>query len=141
HDFNTFKKIREGATTFVSWEKSPKKEGTYPKIEITIKEHSETTKVKYRLQSLLIDYKICSVRFFRLQKFVVSAYFHYKVSSVRFLRLQKFVMPACFHYKVCSVRFLRLHKFVVSGFFHYQFVVSAFSEYKSLLSTFLTFSL
>ncbi|KIJ97383.1 hypothetical protein K443DRAFT_105804, partial [Laccaria amethystina LaAM-08-1] len=101
-----FKKIREGATTFVSWEKSPKKEGTYPKMEIT-------TKVCHKLQRLDIDYKttnctdrifikVCSVCFLRLQKFVVSAYFHYKVCSVRF-----FSLP------VCSICFLRIQKFVV----------------------------
>ncbi|KIK05053.1 hypothetical protein K443DRAFT_67331, partial [Laccaria amethystina LaAM-08-1] len=58
-----FKKLREGATTFVSWEISPKTEGACPKREIDID----------RLQSLLIDYKICRVCFLRLQKFVVSA--------------------------------------------------------------------
>ena len=59
--------------------------------------------------------KVCSVRFFRLQKFVVCAF-----SS------QKFVVCAFCHYKVCSVRFfttkvcsvllLSLQKFVVSAF-------------------------
>jgi hypothetical protein len=31
HDHNTFRKLREGAKTIVSWEQSPKKEGAYPK--------------------------------------------------------------------------------------------------------------
>jgi hypothetical protein len=34
HDFNTFTKLREGATTFVVWENSPKKESAFPKREI-----------------------------------------------------------------------------------------------------------
>jgi hypothetical protein len=34
HDFNTFRELRDGATTIVSWEKSPKKEDAYPKTEI-----------------------------------------------------------------------------------------------------------
>jgi hypothetical protein len=34
HDFNTVAKLREGATTFVSLENSPKKEGAFPKREI-----------------------------------------------------------------------------------------------------------
>ncbi|KIJ94151.1 hypothetical protein K443DRAFT_110932, partial [Laccaria amethystina LaAM-08-1] len=84
-----FKKIREGATTFVSQEKSPKKEGIYPKREIFTNRLQKTTKVSHKLQRLDIDYKcllfettqICSVRFFSLP-----------VCSVCFLRLQKFVV-------------------------------------------------
>jgi hypothetical protein len=34
HDFNTFGKLTEKTTTFVLWEKSLKKEGTYPKRDI-----------------------------------------------------------------------------------------------------------
>ncbi|KIJ93510.1 hypothetical protein K443DRAFT_44410, partial [Laccaria amethystina LaAM-08-1] len=34
HDFNTFRKLRERTTNFASWEKSLKKEGTYPKRDI-----------------------------------------------------------------------------------------------------------
>ncbi|KIK09684.1 hypothetical protein K443DRAFT_82216 [Laccaria amethystina LaAM-08-1] len=31
---NTFRKLRKGATTFILWEKSSKKEGAYPKRDI-----------------------------------------------------------------------------------------------------------
>jgi hypothetical protein len=34
HDFNTFKKLRERATTAISWKKSPNKSGPCPKREI-----------------------------------------------------------------------------------------------------------
>ncbi|KIJ89993.1 hypothetical protein K443DRAFT_75122, partial [Laccaria amethystina LaAM-08-1] len=47
--------------------------------------------------------KIGSVRFLRLQKLVVCAFFHYKMSTF-------------FLTKVCSVRFLSLQKLVVSAF-------------------------
>ncbi|KIJ98310.1 hypothetical protein K443DRAFT_104121, partial [Laccaria amethystina LaAM-08-1] len=89
-------KLREGATTFVSWENSPKKEGAFPKREIDTDRLQKITDYK-RLQKSDIDYKF--VRFLRLQKVVVSAYFITKVCSVRFLTLQKFVVSSFFHYK------------------------------------------
>ncbi|KIK05246.1 hypothetical protein K443DRAFT_91627, partial [Laccaria amethystina LaAM-08-1] len=55
-----FKKIREGATTFVSWEKSPKKEVTYPKMEIC--PLFEATKCP-----LFEAIKVCSACLFSLQ--------------------------------------------------------------------------
>ncbi|KIJ90012.1 hypothetical protein K443DRAFT_117224, partial [Laccaria amethystina LaAM-08-1] len=48
---------REGATTFVSWENSPKKEGAFPKREIDTDRLQKITDYK-RLQKLDIDYKL-----------------------------------------------------------------------------------
>ena len=48
HDFNTVRKVREGATIFVSWENWPKKEGAYPKREIDTE----------RLQKSDMDYQV-----------------------------------------------------------------------------------
>ena len=48
YDFTTFRKLREGAITIVSWEIWPKKEGTYPKREIDTE----------RLQKSDMDYKV-----------------------------------------------------------------------------------
>jgi hypothetical protein len=48
------RKLREGATTLVSWEKSPKKEGTYPKREIDTETLQKNTD---RLQKSVVDYK------------------------------------------------------------------------------------
>jgi len=53
YDFNTFRKLGEGATTIVPWENFPKKEGTYPKREIDI-DGLQNTLMDYK--SLLIDY-------------------------------------------------------------------------------------
>ncbi|KIJ96548.1 hypothetical protein K443DRAFT_107122, partial [Laccaria amethystina LaAM-08-1] len=48
-----------------------------------------------------VYYKLCSVCIFLLlQKFVVVRFFISKVYSVRFFRLQNFVMSALFHYKI-----------------------------------------
>ena len=55
HDFNTFRKLREGATTIVLWENSPKKEGAYPKREI---DTERLQKITDRLQKSDIDYKV-----------------------------------------------------------------------------------
>ena len=55
HDFNIFRKLRTGATTIVSWENSPKKEGACPKREI------DTDKLQNKadiLQKLDIDCKV-----------------------------------------------------------------------------------
>ena len=60
----------------VSWENSPKKEGAYPKREIDTDRLQKTRKVGHRLQKFtdtLIE-QSCSVRFLRLQKFVVFAF-------------------------------------------------------------------
>ena len=57
HDFNTFGNLWEGATTIVTWEKSPKKEGAYPKREIDT-ERLQRSLIDYnRLQKSDIDYK------------------------------------------------------------------------------------
>jgi hypothetical protein len=48
HDFNIFRKLREGATTIVLWEKSPKKEGAYPKTEIDT-ERLQKSDIHYKL--------------------------------------------------------------------------------------------
>ena len=53
--------------------------------------------------------KVCSVRFFRLQKFVVS-YVYCKVLQCPLFSITKFVMSA----------FWRLQKSLVSAFFHYK---------------------
>ena len=59
HDFNTFGKLREGATNIVSWENSPKKVGTYPKREI---DTERLQKINNRLQRNYkksdMDYKV-----------------------------------------------------------------------------------
>jgi len=47
NDFNSFRKLKEGATIIVPWENWPKKEGAYPKWEIDTD----------RLQKSDIDYK------------------------------------------------------------------------------------
>ena len=47
-DFDTSRNLTEGATTIVLWEKSPKKEGAYPKMEIDTD----------RLSKSDIDYKV-----------------------------------------------------------------------------------
>ena len=55
HDFNIFRKLRKEATTIVSWEISPKKEGACPKMEI------HTVKLQNKadiLQKSDIDYKV-----------------------------------------------------------------------------------
>jgi hypothetical protein len=53
--FNTFRKLREGATTFVSSEKSPKWGGACPKKEINT---GGLQSVADRLQMSYIDYKV-----------------------------------------------------------------------------------
>ena len=75
--------------------------------------------------------EICSVRFFRLQKFVVSPLFITTICSVPFF-LIKFCSVRFFRLQMSySVRFLRLQMFVVSAFLDYKcFVVSAFWDYK-----------
>ena len=82
--------------------------------------------------------EICSVRFSRLQKFVVSLlfitticsvpFFLIKFCSVRFFRLQMFCSVLFLGLQMfCSVRFLRLQMFVVSAFCDYNmFVVCSF---------------
>ena len=60
----------------VSWEKSPKKEVAYPKMEIDTERLQKTTKVRHRLQKItdtLIG-KSCSVCFLRLQMIVVFTF-------------------------------------------------------------------
>ncbi|KIJ95908.1 hypothetical protein K443DRAFT_108094, partial [Laccaria amethystina LaAM-08-1] len=92
-----FAKLREGATTFVSWENSPKKEGVFPKREIDTDRLQKITVQSLllyykRLQKSDIDYKFSHIDYkvgHRLQKVVVSTYFITKVCSVRFLTLQK----------------------------------------------------
>jgi hypothetical protein len=54
-DFNTFRRLSEGATTFVLWEILPKKEGTYPKRETDTERLQKNTD---RLQKSVIDYKV-----------------------------------------------------------------------------------
>ena len=55
HDFNIFRKLRTGATTIVSWEISPKKEGACARREI----HTVTLQNKADiLQKSDIDYKV-----------------------------------------------------------------------------------
>ena len=68
HSFTTFRKLKERATIIVSWEKWPKKEGTYPKrepatdrLQSLLIDYKRPQKVRHGLQSLLTDYK-------RLQK-------------------------------------------------------------------------
>ncbi|KIJ92932.1 hypothetical protein K443DRAFT_112835, partial [Laccaria amethystina LaAM-08-1] len=112
-----FRKLTEGATTFISWEKSPKREIDTERLQ------KNTDRLK-KLQKLDIDYvlfftiEVCSVRFLRLQKVIVSTFQTTKVCICRvyFLRLQKFIVSAFQTTKVCSVRFFRLQKFVVSAF-------------------------
>ena len=82
------------------------------------KSRTQATKFTKRLQKSDLDYKsidykcrtwttkVCSVRFLRLQKFVVSAFWDYK--SLCGVHL--------FITKVCSVCLLRPQKFVVSAF-------------------------
>ncbi|KIJ96236.1 hypothetical protein K443DRAFT_107548, partial [Laccaria amethystina LaAM-08-1] len=86
------RKLREGATTLVSWEKSPKKEGTYPKREIDTETLQKNTDRLQKLQSLLMDYKT-----------LPGLYIYYKY-------------PPFQTTKVCSVCFLSLQKLVVSTF-------------------------
>ena len=85
--------------------------------------------------------KICSVRFFRLQIFVLSAFFYHKslqcalfhqkdlqcplfhtinLCTVCIFLSQKVCSVRFFITKVCSVRFFRLQKFVVYALFHYK---------------------
>ena len=71
------RKLREGATTMVSWEKSPKKEGVYRKREIDTERLQKKTD---RLQKSDIDFKILLIPL--LTKFVVSAFWEYKTCSV-----------------------------------------------------------
>jgi hypothetical protein len=56
HNFNTFRKPGEGATTIVSWENSPKKEGGYPQREI---DTQRLQKITDRLQKTNVHYKVC----------------------------------------------------------------------------------
>ncbi|KIJ94928.1 hypothetical protein K443DRAFT_109646, partial [Laccaria amethystina LaAM-08-1] len=51
-----FTKLREGATTFILWENSPKKEGVYPKREIDSLRLQKLN--RKRLQKSDIDYKV-----------------------------------------------------------------------------------
>ncbi|KIK09391.1 hypothetical protein K443DRAFT_83147, partial [Laccaria amethystina LaAM-08-1] len=53
-----FAKLREGATTFVSWENSPKKEGAFPQREIDTDKLQKITVYYERLQKSDIDYKL-----------------------------------------------------------------------------------
>ena len=80
--------------------------------------------------------EICSVRFLRLQKFVVCPlfitticsvpFFLIKFCSVRSLGLQMFCSVRFFRLQMfCSVRFLRLQMFVVSAFWDYNGLQSA----------------
>ena len=55
HDFNIFRKLREGATTIVSWENSFKKQGAYPKWDI---DTERLQKITNRPQTSNIDYKV-----------------------------------------------------------------------------------
>ena len=55
HDFNIFRKLRKGATTIVSWEISPKKEGACPKREIDTDRLQNMADI---LQKSDIDYKV-----------------------------------------------------------------------------------
>ncbi|KIJ91168.1 hypothetical protein K443DRAFT_115450, partial [Laccaria amethystina LaAM-08-1] len=56
-----FSKLREGATTFVSWENSPKNEGAFPEREIDYKRLLVDNKNCKRLQKSDIDYKLYSL--------------------------------------------------------------------------------
>ncbi|KIJ94924.1 hypothetical protein K443DRAFT_109634 [Laccaria amethystina LaAM-08-1] len=132
------RKLREGATTLVSWEKSPKKEVKH-RLQIVLMGYKRLQKSDMDYRSLLIpltkviviyfvtsvstfsDYKIGSIRFVRLQKLVGCA-----------LGLQKFVVFAFDITKLCSLRFLRLQKFVVSAFLITKAGSVRFFHYKSL---------
>ncbi|KIJ99113.1 hypothetical protein K443DRAFT_102718, partial [Laccaria amethystina LaAM-08-1] len=136
-----FRKLKERATTFVSWEKSPKKESAYPKREMYtttkfMNRLQKTTKFKHRLQILPIDYKKLQksdIDFKTLLIPITPACFSLqKFSSVRFFSLQKFVVSAFFITKVCNVRFLRVQKFVVSAFSHYKSLYCLLFHCKSL---------
>ena len=52
---NIFRKLRTGATTIVSWENSPKKEGACPKREIDNDQLQNKADI---LQKSDIDYKV-----------------------------------------------------------------------------------
>ncbi|EDR07082.1 uncharacterized protein LACBIDRAFT_328413 [Laccaria bicolor S238N-H82] len=113
-----FRKLREGATTIVSWEISPKKEGTCPKRVIDTDRLQKIADILQKLQKLDIDHKVFA--FVITKIFVVSAFL---ITIVRFFdyncplfRLQMFVViafviiNACscplFSLQCCSVRFL-----------------------------------
>ncbi|KIK08815.1 hypothetical protein K443DRAFT_84198, partial [Laccaria amethystina LaAM-08-1] len=53
-----FTKLREGATTFVSWGNSPKKEGACPKKEINTGGLQNIADRLQILQKLDLDYKV-----------------------------------------------------------------------------------
>ncbi|KIK07037.1 hypothetical protein K443DRAFT_87788 [Laccaria amethystina LaAM-08-1] len=99
HSFNTFRKLGEVATTIVSWENLPKKEGRYPEREIDTQRLQKITDIR---QKTNVHYKLGIVeRDLDIQKCVSMIF-----SSVWKL--------------VCSVCFLRLEKFLVSAFFHFK---------------------
>ena len=98
-----------------SWENSPKKEGAYPKREIHTDRLQKWTQVAYnRLQQSDIDCKVYELAYKRLEKSDILQKFTDTLieqsCSVRFLRLQKFVVFTFWDYKSSSVRFLRLQK-------------------------------
>ena len=82
----------------VSWEKSHKKEGAYPKREIDTERLQKNTD---RLQQSDIDYKVYELDYKRLQKSDIDYKGQRKttkVSSVCFFRLQRFVVSAFWDY-------------------------------------------
>ena len=135
HDFNTFRKLKEGATIVVSWEKWPKKESAYPKREmdthrlqkldidytVYIKDYKSQT---YTPQSLLIDYKnqiICWGH--PPGKFMVFTFCITKVCSVCFFNT-KFVVCAFLLQSLCCALF-ETTKVSSVHFFIRKFVVHA----------------
>jgi hypothetical protein len=55
HGFDTFRKPREGATIFISWETSSQKEGAYPKMEV---DTNRLQKIADILPKSVIDCKV-----------------------------------------------------------------------------------
>jgi len=94
----------------------PKKEDAYPKRDINSsrlqKHHWSTTKVRYRLQSLLTDYKGLQKVGHRLQSLLID--YKSQTKTTKFtdriqkldLRLQNLLIPST--RQVCSICFLRL---------------------------------